>query len=89
MEGPRSDGKEGLGGRGQDLHLQRLPHELSEGVGLVEDSLQCFRARPRLREHRFRLRGFRAVRTILFLGILLHLWTAIVLVGTRYIFGVA
>lgn len=32
-------------------------------------------------------RGFRAVRTILFLGILLHLWTAIVLVGTRYLFG--
>jgi hypothetical protein len=32
-------------------------------------------------------RGLRAVRTILFLGILLHLWTAIVPVGTRYLFG--
>jgi hypothetical protein len=32
-------------------------------------------------------RGFSAVRTILFLGILLHLWTAIVPVGTRYVFG--
>jgi hypothetical protein len=32
-------------------------------------------------------RGFRAVRTILYLGIFLHLWTAIVLVGTRYLFG--
>ena len=32
-------------------------------------------------------RGSRAVRTSLFLGILLHLWTAIVLVGTRYLFG--
>jgi hypothetical protein len=32
-------------------------------------------------------RGFRALRMILFLGILLHLWTAIVLVGTRYLFG--
>jgi hypothetical protein len=32
-------------------------------------------------------RGLRAVRTLLFLGILLHLWTAIALVGARYLFG--
>jgi hypothetical protein len=32
-------------------------------------------------------RSSRAVRAILLLGILLHLWTAIVVVGTRYLFG--
>lgn len=32
-------------------------------------------------------RGFRATRTIFFLGILLHVWIPIALVGTRYLFG--